>query len=87
MQQLKELRRTCRVRMMSAATSKESLEGLAKHLASPVSSAVQASLLGAGRSALNTCNSLTFSCSLHFVCRQQTKHAPYKMCDAAGSIC
>lgn len=46
---------TCKVRMMSAATSRDSLEGLVKHLASPVSKAVHASLLGAGRNALNTC--------------------------------
>ncbi len=55
MQGLEGLLLTCKVRMMSAATSRESLEGLVKHLASPVSSAVQASLLGAGRNALKTC--------------------------------
>lgn len=41
--------------MISAATSRDSLQGLARHLARPASSAVQASLLGVGRSALNTC--------------------------------
>lgn len=79
MQWPKEVLLTCKVRMMSAATSKESLEGLVKHLASPVSSAVQASLLGAGRNALKTCKWSHIQSQLMW--RQQNN-----MYDAAGMI-
>lgn len=85
MQWPKEVLLTCKVRIMSAATSRESLEGLVKHLASPVSSAVQASLLGAGRNALKTCKWSHFQSQLMW--RQQIKPASYKMLEAAGMLC